>query len=169
MAYQVKVYSEAEKGAYRRRVEEKGVAVAELAKWDGTKLQVGVRRPQSNLVSSKEWMDALVQAVQGCQRADGKGRGLSKAEFEELVDVEWLDRQMEELYQGCLKAAQLERSPLYGSTDAQIRSYARKAMNQRNLSQGYRGVGGIYWQSPGGFEESLTPAQAKTLKKRLGW
>jgi hypothetical protein len=170
MAYRVTVYSEVEKAAHRRLVEERGVPVADLSMWDGKELRLNLRRPESNLVSEKEWTETLVAAVRGCRRSDGVGRGLTKAEFQTAVmdAVVFAEDQLEELYEGCLKAAQMERSPLYGSTPAQIRSYARKAMNQRGRI-GVSGIGAIVWQSKGGYDNRLTPAQAKRLQNALGW
>ncbi len=170
MAYRVTVYSEVEKAEHRRLVEERGVSVAELSMWDGKDLRLNLRRPESNLVSEQEWTETLVAAVLGCRRSDGNGRGLTREEFQSAVGdaINEAADQLEWVYERCLKAAQMERSPLYGSTPAQIRSYARKAMNQRGR-MGVSGIGAVVWQSKGGYDNRLTPAQAKRLQNALGW
>ena len=100
MGYQVTIYSEAEKAKIRKDWEENGKAVADQCVYrtrkagtpgffgkaeEPAQLRLRFVKPAGNLATRKEWIEILRQCVADCKRDDGTGRGLSQAEFLELV------------------------------------------------------------------------------------
>lgn len=101
MSYSVKVHTKEEKERYWERVKEKGESVAEIACFTAERecvgpfggayvkratFDLGFGRPKTNLISEKDWGLMLAQAVSGCRRIDSEGRGLSRDEFEMLLN-----------------------------------------------------------------------------------
>ena len=99
MSFQVTIYTEAEKRAYWRDVEEKGKPVGEWACYhpardcvgffggayiEPARLDWGFFKPPSNMITDKRWVEMCADALNACRRADGDGRGITLEEFEEM-------------------------------------------------------------------------------------
>jgi hypothetical protein len=100
MAYQVTIYSEAERAQYRDDLERNGVDAGDGSRYSPAadkvgffggayqteaELRLSFRRPRTNLATKKEWIGVLVRAVKHCRRKGSAERGLSNQELMELV------------------------------------------------------------------------------------
>ena len=100
MGYEVTIHTAAEIAAYKRKVEEKGQPCGDMAEYRPAHRREGFfggvdmpavlyltfPRPATNLCTQKEWIEMLACAVQSCRRKDSNGRGLTRAEFQQLVN-----------------------------------------------------------------------------------
>lgn len=147
MAYQVTVYTPAERAAYRADVERNGADPGDLAHYCPVEDKVGIfgrayqteavlnlsfRRPRANLMTRGEWIDALVRAVRECRRKGQTQRGMSDHEVMELLSYSPCSPALE---QSVVEAGQASRRKvrelewsgpgirvLYGSRDQMRRS-----------------------------------------------
>jgi len=99
MPYQVTIYSKQEKAAYWADVKAKGKHVGDHAVFTPAKecsgwfdrtwtepatFSWGFERPKGNRITEAQWIGMLAEAIRTCRRDDGDGRGMTRAEFEEL-------------------------------------------------------------------------------------
>lgn len=161
MAYQVTIYSEAERAAYQRNREQYGRDAADLATYSPAEektgffgndyrtepvLQLMFRRPRTNLATKTEWIDMLERAVRHCKRKGSQQRGLSKEEFMALVNHAPSNPELEKAWRD-----------------------AGKSMAKYNA---------LRWSAPGirvlcgtsdQLQRGLDGAETMALVKRLGW
>lgn len=125
-----------------------------MATWDGKGLRMLFRKPETNLATRKEWIEMLAQAVLGCKRKDGAGRGLRKEEFLGLVAGQYARK--EEKIQGAVVAT------------GKPRSFWMKEWTETNRRGEYDGLT-VQYGTTGALIGGLFHKEIVELRKRLGW
>lgn len=181
MPYQVTIYTEAERAAYRQRIAERGVPVSDLAvytpasvkertSWSHALFGVGdptreekteaclrlkFAKPRSNLATRSEWIKLLHDAVLTCKREDGEGRGLSREEFLGLIG-----QSFERAEQSIKKGEEM------GVTRAE---QLKERICQSTMSRGPHRQIRVVFGSRGQMTGGLFHKELIELRKALGW
>jgi hypothetical protein len=181
MAYQVTIYSEAEKAACRKDVAENGVPAGDLAyyqhecvterasktyEWlglgDRTRVEkkeagltLSFAKPRTNLMKRAEWISLLKHAVLNCKRADGNGRGLKREEFLALVGQSFDQAE--------------ERITEWEGRGVKRSEQLKEVVGYNSPIRGEHGGITVRYGRTGQFSGGLFHKELIELRKALGW